>query len=135
MGVMIKKEDKDKIKLSLLTILCNASQIYRRTIPKSRKEAYKKSVKKIIKKLIEKTDNNSITNKGIRDAINELSKNAGISIGASQKAINVYLKFYCIVSNKADNIIKELDCPIDREVIKKKSTSKNTIEKNPYRGL
>ena len=33
-------KDKDKIKLSLLTVLCNATQIYRGTIPAKKKEAY-----------------------------------------------------------------------------------------------
>ena len=67
--------------------------------------------------LTKKVDDNSIKNEDIRKAIIELRKFCS-SIGASQKVINVYLKFYCIISNKDDKILQELDCPIDSEVIK-----------------
>lgn len=124
----INKEERDKVKLALLTVFCNATQIYRRTIPKNKKDAYKKKVKEVIISLIEKIDNNSIQNKNIRQAIQELSDNVGISIGASQKAVNVYLKVYCIVSNKDDKMLRELDCPIDSKVIKKNKLKKISLK-------
>jgi hypothetical protein len=34
-------------------------------------------------------------------------------------AINVYLKYYCILTNKPEEIIRELDCPLDSGIIKK----------------
>lgn len=120
----LTKENRDKVKFSLLTLFCNATQIYRRTIPKEKKEKYCREVKEIIKHLIEKSDNNSLRNEDIRSSIKELSVNAEISIGASQKAINVYLKYYCIVSNKNEDVLKELDCPIDSKVI-----AKNKLER------
>lgn len=112
------EENREKIKLSLLTEFANATGIYRRTIPKDKKKTYKDNLKKLIKKLIKKVNNNSIKNKYIRKSIKNLSKNAKISTGASQKVINVYLKYYCILANKSNSIIKELDCPIDSFVIK-----------------
>mgnify|MGYP001614127137 FL=1 len=82
----------------------------------------------MIKNLINKIDGNSLTNEEVRKAIKELSEKSDVSIGASQKAINVYLKFYCILANKSDEIIKELDCPIDSFVIKENKLSKVSLK-------
>ena len=95
----MKKEDREKIKLSHLTILSNATQVYRRTIPKSKKEEYKAVLKRVIKNLVEEADNDSLDNQKIRQSIIDLSDRIRISIGASQKVINVYLKFYCVLGN------------------------------------
>ena len=111
-------ESQLKTKLALLTILCNATQIYRRTIPKEKKEKYQQNLKKIIIDLIIKIDSGTLKNEDIRGKIKKLAEIADVSIGAAQKTINVYLKFYCIVSNKSDDILKELDCPIDSKVQK-----------------
>ena len=110
------ENELEKIKLSLLTILCNATQIYRRTIPDDRKEAYRQNLKRLILRLIPKIDSNTIKNPDIRNAIKELSKKSGVSIGAAQKPINVYLKFYCVIQNKREEILRELDCPIDSRI-------------------
>ena len=110
------ENELEKIKLSLLTILCNATQIYRRTIPDDRKETYRQNLKRLILRLIPKIDSNRITNSDIRNAIKELSKRSGVSIGAAQKPINVYLKFYCVIQNKTQEILRELDCPIDSRI-------------------
>lgn len=124
----MEKQKRDKIKLSLLTVLCNATGIYRRTIKPENKDLYRNSLKIAIKELIDKVDNNSIKNKDVREAIRELSNISGVSIGASQKAINVYLKFYCVISDKDDLIIGELDCPIDRKVINKNRLRKIALK-------
>jgi len=50
------KSQLEKTKLSLLTILCNASQIYRRSIPKECKEKYQQNLKEIIREMIKKID-------------------------------------------------------------------------------
>jgi len=54
--------------------------------------------------------------------IGEISKNASASIGQTQKIINVYLKYYCILSRKPPEIIKELDCPLDSQIMTKYKT-------------
>lgn len=123
------EEDREKIKLSFLTIMANATQVYRGTIPKSKKEMYKKTLKRLIKKLTQKVDTDSIKNNDIRNAINDLSRIAKISVGASQKVINVYLKFYCVLGNKSDSIINELDCPVDSFVIKENKLKKVPLSK------
>ena len=94
----MKKQDKDAVKLSLLTIICNATQIYRGTIPLNQKEIFKKNLRKTIEKLITKTDSNQLKNSDIRNSIIKLASDSNVSIGATQKAINVYLKVYCIIS-------------------------------------
>jgi hypothetical protein len=107
-----------KVKLSLLTVLCNATGIYRRTIPTEKKSIYQQNLKGIISELIEKVDNGTIKNADIRNSIKKLSDSSGVSTGAAQKAINVYLKFYCIISNKDKKVLSELDCPLDSIVQK-----------------
>ena len=124
----MKKSDSDLIKSSLLTVLCNATQIYRRTITHKQKKRYQHKLKQIITKLTKKIDNESITNKDIRNSIIDLSRFCD-SIGASQKAINVYLKFYSVMSDKKDPILKELDCPIDSFVIKENKLDKILLNK------
>jgi len=115
-------------KLSLLAVLCNATQIWRRSIPKEKQEVFKENLSKIILNLLIKIDSNTLKNKDIRMAIKELSSKSGLSIGVSQKPINVYLKFYCAILNKID-LLNELDCPID-SIVKKKQNLKNIALKN-----
>ena len=110
-------ENNDTTKLSLLKILINATGVLRRTISKDKQKHFISKLQPIILDLINKSDNNVLTNKDIRSAIKKHYVETCISIGASQKVINVYMKFYCIIGNKT-NLIKELDCPIDSRVIK-----------------
>ncbi|MGA3020735.1 MAG: hypothetical protein ABSD68_02185 [Candidatus Micrarchaeales archaeon] len=104
----------EDIKLSLFSNLCNATGVYRRTVT-ANKKLFQKNAKHIIKGLITKVDANTIKNADIRSAIKKLAKESGFNdkVGASQKVINVYLKYYCAIANKNRNIMKELDCPID----------------------
>ena len=122
----MEESKRDNIKNSLLTVLCNATGIYRRTITAEHKANYKIKLKEIIMKLTRKVDDGSIANRDIRNAIIELKEFCG-SIGASQKAINVYLKFYSVISNKDDSVLKQLDCPIDSFVIKKNKLKKLSL--------
>jgi len=122
------KSQLEKTKLSLLTILCNASQIYRRSIPKECKEKYQQNLKEIIREMIKKIDLNELKNEDIRNSIKKLAEVSNVSVGASQKAVNVYLKFYCIIANKAKEILKELDCPIDSKVQKRNSLKKISLK-------
>ncbi len=85
---------------------------------------------KSIIKLRKLVDSGKIKNTDICYEIIKLSKKTGTSIGQSQKVINVYLKFYCLILNKPLKIIKELDCPLDSTTMDKKNKMKNvkTIE-------
>jgi len=65
-----------------------------------------------------------LKNEDIRNSIKKLAEVSNVSVGASQKAVNVYLKFYCIISNKPKEILTELDCPIDSKVQKRNSLKK-----------
>jgi hypothetical protein len=89
---------------------------------------FKKELLNSIRKLRLMVDNDTIKNKNIRNEIKNLSKKTGVSIGQSQKIINVYLKFYCLLLNKSLEIIKELDCPLDSTTMERKQKMKN-IEK------
>lgn len=119
-------KERENVKASLLAVLCNATQIYRKTIKKNQKEAYKLKLREIIIGLTKKVDNNTITYEDILKAIIRLRKHCD-SIGAAQKPINVYLKFYSVISNKDDRILKELHCPIDSFVIHKNGLNKISL--------
>jgi len=91
-----------------------------RNINKKQILLFKRKLKREIHSLIKKVDSNSLKNKDIRNSIKKLAKLKNISIGQSQKIINVYLKVYCILLEK--NLIFELDCPLDSKVMKKLKT-------------
>jgi hypothetical protein len=69
--------------------------------------------------LANKADNGTLRNEDVRNKIAEISRNAKCSIGQTQKIINVYLKYYCILTKKPSEIIKELDCPLDSQIMSK----------------
>lgn len=83
----------------------------------------KKQVFNSCLELANKADNGTLRNEDIRNKIVEVSKNAKCSIGQTQKIINVYLKYYCILTKKPPEIIKELDCPLDSQIMSKYRTS------------
>lgn len=72
--------------------------------------------------LANKADNGTLRNEDVRNKIVEISKNTKCSIGQTQKIINVYLKYYCILTRKPHEIIKELDCPLDSQIMSKYKT-------------
>lgn len=83
-------------------------------------------------KLRTQVDNCSIKNSDIRNEIESLSEKTGVSIGQSQKVINVYLKFYCLLLDKPLEIIRELDCPLDSTTMDKKQKMKNVKTMEEY---
>jgi hypothetical protein len=83
----------------------------------------KKQVFSACLELANKADNGTLKNEDIRNKIVEVSKNAKCSIGQAQKIINVYLKYYCILTKKPIEIIRELDCPLDSQIMSKYQTS------------
>lgn len=82
--------------------------------PEMRKQVFSSCLE-----LANKADNGTLRNEDIRNKIAEISKNAKCSIGQSQKIINVYLKYYCILTKKPPEIIRELDCPLDSQIMSK----------------
>ena len=88
----------------------------------------KKQLKKLlfesIMELANKADNETLKNEDIRKKIVEISEKGQVSIGQTQKVVNVYLKYYCILTKKSTGIIAELDCPLD-SLIMSRYTTKN----------
>ena len=131
LGDIIKEKDLEMVKNSLLTVLCNATGIFRRTVDSKDKE-FKIKLEKIITKLRKQVNLGSIKNSDIRNAIKELSSATGYSVGASQKPINVYLKFYAVLSCRK-KILRELDCPIDSYVIKENGLKRISLKKLDFK--
>ena len=95
-------------------------------------DKYKKLLLDSIRKLRKLVDKCSIKNLDIRKEIEKLSKETGVSIGQSQKVINVYLKFYCLLKDCPINVIKELDCPLDSTTMDRKQKMKNVLTMKDY---
>jgi hypothetical protein len=95
-------------------------------------DKYKRLLLNSIRKLRKKVDDSIIKNSDIRNEIRKLSKKTGVSIGQSQKVINVYLKFYCLLKDCPLEIIKELDCPLDSTTMEKKQKMKNVLDMKDY---
>ncbi|MGA1978788.1 MAG: hypothetical protein ABSG89_13190 [Bacteroidales bacterium] len=93
---------------------------------------FKKELLKSVKKLRNSVDQGIIKNIEIRNEIESLSEKTGVSIGQSQKVINVYLKFYCLILNTPSDIIKELDCPLDSTTMEMKQKMKNVKSMKEY---
>ncbi len=79
---------------------------------------FNKELFESIKRLRIKIDNGTLKNKDIRQEIEQLADRTGATIGQAQKVINVYLKYYCILIDDKKELIKELDCPLDRTHLK-----------------
>jgi len=94
---------------------------------------FKRELLKSIQKLRELVDNKTIKNSDIRREIEILGKKTGVSIGQSQKVINVYLKFYCLFLDMPLKVIEELDCPLDSTTMDKKQKMKNLKDMKEYK--
>ena len=105
-----------------------------RSISKNKKvpEHFKENLLVSIRKLRELVDTNKIKNADIRSEIKRVNRITGASIGQSQKVINVYLKFYCLILHKPLKVIKELDCPLDSTTMNKKQTMKKLEKFEEY---
>ena len=93
---------------------------------------YKNFLLNSIRRLRKLVDDFSIKNSDIRREIKELAEKTGVSIGQSQKVINVYLKVYCLLKDSSLEIIKELDCPLDSTTMEKKQKMKNVLTMEDY---
>jgi len=96
---------------------------------------FKKQLYNGILDLAKKADENKLKNQDIREKIKEISEKSGVSIGQAQKTINVYLKYYCILTKKPAKIIKELDCPLDSKIMTKFESRKLGLVKIPLKAM
>jgi len=112
-----------KMELKLLIIGYNKASQLDRSFSKTKmsdtnKIKFREKLLEYCSLLMEKVDNETLTNKDIRDKIKELTEiDSNISFGQAQKVINVTLKQYCFIMNKK-NLLKELDCPLDVTTMK-----------------
>lgn len=122
---------------TLLVMLYGESQIgrsisaYDKKDNTFNKEKFKKIVLEETRRLGDMVDNKTLTNKAIRDAILDLSEKGGVTIGHAQKILNVYLKYYSLLTGSPPEIISELDCPLDGIIMNHKERIMNiqTFEK------
>lgn len=133
------KKMKDYAKDILVASFINESQVGRSISSSKRdgqndvdKKDFNQNLLKSIKELRKLVDNRTIKTTDIRNEIKSLSNKTGASIGQSQKVINVYLKYYCLLLDKPLNIIKELDCPLDSITMENKQQMKNIISMKEY---
>lgn len=123
----------------LIAIFEKETQLGRSFGKSNRPENFNTELFNIMKHLRILVDNETIKNGDIRTAIKTLKERTGASIGQSQKVINVYLKFYSLISNKNENVLKELDCPLDstifRELGVKQNNMRNLNEFSKYEKL
>jgi hypothetical protein len=138
-------------KISVFLTILNATQIARSLGQlksfKNNKEYFKKYKVYLfneIDELIGKMKRKTLTYDNIYDSIYRCSEKFKISIGQSQKAINVFLKFYFyFYETKKEKIKKCLHCPLDSRILselKKRKKIKdvkklNKIDKNYYNDI
>jgi len=135
-----KIEDmKENLKDTLVDLFYRGTQVNRSissSIQKDNKKInvdnYKHLLLESIRRLRSLVDNQVIKNLDIRREIRELAEKTNISIGQSQKVINVYLKVYCLLKDCPLRIIKELDCPLDRTTMEGNQTMKNLKDIKEY---
>lgn len=60
----------------------------------------------------------SFNRANIYAAMHRIQENAGVAFGLAQKAVNVCLKCYSIFAPQPHEVLTELDCPIDKKIIK-----------------
>jgi hypothetical protein len=128
-----------KKELDLLIIEFNkGSQVDRslgNSISAETKKKFRETLLSEIVFLMGKVDDESLKNEDIRNSIRKIKNvDEAISFGQAQKVVNVSLKQYCFVTNKNENILKELDCPLDRTTMKgckiKHNNMKNVDEED-----
>ena len=112
---------KERAKDVFIAIIYKESQVFRPLGKRGTNvdNGFRTKVFAACKRLREIVDQDSIKTQDIRQEIENMSRVTNTSIGQSQKVINVFLKFYCLITNKTESLIRELDCPLDRNSIRK----------------
>jgi hypothetical protein len=76
--------------------------------------------------LFSKIDDGSLKNEEIFNSIKKVKDiDKNISFGQAQKVINVAVKQYCFITKQKENILQELDCPLDSITMKGYKDIKN----------
>jgi len=129
-----------EMEIKLLIIEYNKASQLDRSFSKTELTDEKKKLfrKKLLENcifLMKKIDDETLTNDMIRQKIKELKNvDENISFGQAQKVINVCLKQYCFITMK-ENILKELDCPLDSTTMKSYQIYNNNmlnVNENDY---
>jgi len=119
---------------SVYRIIINATMILR-SIGKTYKkdpEKLKDFKYKLFKKieiLINLMDKEKLKNKKIRQEIKDLASECNVSVGQSQKCINVILKYHFLLNYNNPKVKKELDCPLDSLILKELGVKKIFLNK------
>ena len=115
------REMREK-ELKLFVIEFNkGSQIDRafRNITKEKKKAFRQALLRETIYLFSKVDEGSLKNEDIFNSIKKVKDiDKNISFGQAQKVINVAVKQYCFITKQKENILQELDCPLDSITMK-----------------
>lgn len=109
------------VKQVLVPMFYNESQIGRsfRSVDAASIRFFKKELLHAILELASKVDDGSLTNNDIRNYIRAICEKTCGSVGQAQKVINVYLKYYTILTKTDFKIFKQLDCPLDSKIMSK----------------
>ena len=117
----------------LIPELAKASQVGRSLcFDLENKKKFNKILMESIQRLRKLVDRKKITNNKIRREILNISGKTGASIGQAQKTVNVYLKVYCMIREESDDIMRELDCPLDSTIMKGKPTMRGLKNVEEY---
>lgn len=134
---LIKKMRDDELDILVATFY-KESQVGR-SVSSSKKDGkdidshvFKSKLRKSVEKLRNLADEGALRNADIRAEIKRLSGETGVSIGQSQKVINVYLKFYCLLLKKPIELLSELDCPLDSITMQGRDKMKNVETMEQY---
>jgi hypothetical protein len=116
------REMQDK-ELKLFVIEFNkGAQIdrsFRKDITKEKKKAFREALLRETISLFSKIDDGSLKNEDIFNSIKKVKDiDKNISFGQAQKVINVAVKQYCFITKQKENILQELDCPLDSITMK-----------------
>jgi hypothetical protein len=130
---------------SVYLIILNATMILRsigRTLKQNHigtTADYKRSLFNKLEHLTACMDDGRLTEEQIIKTIKALAAEFDISIGQSQKAINVILKFHFYLSTKQNKTMRKvLHCPVDKIILhglKWRQTSLNKIDLQEYRAI
>jgi len=126
----------DIVKQVLVATFHNESQLGRsmKELSLAIRTQFKKNLLNSIMRLLRGADNGTLNNDKIRLEIRRLADSNDVSVGQSQKVVNVYMKYYCILKEYT-NLFRELDCPIDSGIAKAVWDDLSSDEKEDLRSL
>ncbi|MCL1947722.1 MAG: hypothetical protein FWF51_11350 [Chitinivibrionia bacterium] len=92
---------------------------FREGITNEKKKAFREALLRETIHLFGKVDDGSLKNENIFNSIKKVKDiDKNISFGQAQKVINVAVKQYCFITKQKENILQELDCPLDSITMK-----------------